>query len=91
MIKDPNFQLSLRSRFTQLSPTTKIARWKDDRLKLVNISKGLIEALQEAGFTIEKIESGPSNIAEKLGIDEYVAQIIFRETKKITSKTSLPL
>ena len=50
--------------------------------------KGLIEALQEAGFTIERIlESGPSNIAEKLGIDEYVAQIIFRETKKITSKT----
>jgi hypothetical protein len=23
-------------------------RWKDDRLKLVNISKGLIEALQDA-------------------------------------------
>jgi len=87
MVKDPNFQLSLRYQLTQLSPTTKIARWKDDRLKLVNISKGLIEALQDAGFTIEKIlESGPSNIAEKLGIDEYVAQIIFSETKKITSK-----
>jgi len=84
---DPNFQISLRSQFTQLSPSTKIARWKDDRLKLVNISKGLIEALQDAGFTIEKIlESEPSNIADKLGIDEYVAQIIFRETKKITSK-----
>jgi phosphoserine phosphatase len=87
IVKDPNFQLSLRSQFTQLSPITKIARWKDERLKLVNISKGLIEALQDAGFTIEKIiESGPSNIAERLGIDEYVAQIIFRETKKITSK-----
>ncbi|MGI0050435.1 MAG: hypothetical protein ACRD8K_01745 [Nitrososphaeraceae archaeon] len=55
MVKDSNFQLSLRSQFTQLSPSTKIARWKDDRLKLVNISKGLIEALQDAGFTIEKI------------------------------------
>jgi len=87
MVKDPNSQISLRSQFTQLSPSTKIARWKDDRLKLVNISKGLIEALQDAGFTIEKIlESEPSNIADKLGIDEYVAQIIFRETKKITSK-----
>ena len=62
MIKDPNFQLSLRSRFTQLSPTTKIARWKDDRLKLVNISKGLIEALQEAGFTIE------GDISERAGL-----------------------
>ena len=40
MVKDPNFQLSLRSQFTQLSPITKIARRKDERLKLVNISKG---------------------------------------------------
>ena len=56
-------------------------------MKPVDISKGLIETLQDAGFTIEKIlECGPSNIAEKLGIDEYVAQIIFRETKKIISK-----
>jgi hypothetical protein len=29
-------------------------RWKDDRLKLVNISKGLIEALQDAGFTMKR-------------------------------------
>jgi hypothetical protein len=40
MVKDPNFQLSLGYQLTQLSPTTKIARWEDDRLKLVNISKG---------------------------------------------------
>ena len=26
------------------------------------------------------LEHGPSQIAEKLGIDEYVAQIIFNET-----------
>jgi hypothetical protein len=54
MVKDPNFQLSLHSLITQLSPTTKIARWKDDRLKLVNISKGLVEALQDAGFTMKR-------------------------------------
>jgi hypothetical protein len=32
-----------------------IAKWKDQRIELVDISKGLIEILQDAGFTIEKI------------------------------------
>jgi hypothetical protein len=56
---------------------------KDERLELVEISKGLIEMLQNAGFTIEKIlENGPSHIAEILGIDVYVGEIIYHETKK---------
>jgi len=43
----------------------------------------LIEVLQNAGFTIEKIvNSEPSQIAEKLGIDPYIEKIIFKETKK---------
>ncbi len=64
-----------------------IAKKKDQRLELVDISKGLIEILQDAGFTVEKIlDDEPSNIAEKLGIDNYVAQIIFKETKKVVSK-----
>jgi hypothetical protein len=38
---------------------------KDERLELVEISKGLIDMLRSAGFTIEKIlENGPSHIAE---------------------------
>src|SRR5215207_8915050 len=60
-----------------------IAKWKDQRLELVEISKGLIEILQNAGFTIEKIlDDGPSYIAEILGIDVYVGEIIYNETKK---------
>jgi hypothetical protein len=56
---------------------------KDERLELVEISKGLIEMLQNAGFTIEKIlDNGPSHIAEILGIDVYVGEIIYHETKK---------
>jgi hypothetical protein len=56
---------------------------KDERLELVEISKGLIEILQNAGFTIEKIlDNGPSHIAETLGIDMYVGEIIYNETKK---------
>jgi hypothetical protein len=59
---------------------------RDERLELVDISKGLIEMLQNAGFTIEKIlDNGPSHIAEILGIDGYVCEIIYNETKKRTS------
>jgi hypothetical protein len=56
---------------------------KDERLELVEISKGLIEMLQTAGFTIEKIlDNGPFYIAEILGIDVYIGEIIYHETKK---------
>jgi hypothetical protein len=60
-----------------------IENTKDERLELVDISKGLIDILQNAGFTIEKIlDNGPSYIAEILGIDIYVDEIIYNETKK---------
>jgi MEDS: MEthanogen/methylotroph, DcmR Sensory domain len=55
-------------------------------IRLVEISKGLIEMLQSAGFTVEKIlEDEPSHIAETLGIDVYVGEIIYNETKKASS------
>jgi hypothetical protein len=51
---------------------------KDERLALVNIPKGLVESLNDAGFTIEIIlNSQPSDIAQILRLDEYVAQIIY--------------
>ena len=54
----------------------------DDRIEFINISKGLIELLNNSGFTIERIlNSYPSDIAKILGIDDYVAQIIYQETK----------
>ena len=56
---------------------------KDERLELLDIPKGLIDILQSADFTVEKIlEDEPSHIAEILGIDVYVAEIIYNETKK---------
>jgi hypothetical protein len=55
---------------------------KDERLSLVNIPKGLVESLNNAGFTIEIIlNSRPSDIAQILGIDDYVANILYQETK----------
>lgn len=66
------------------SPT--ITNVKDERLELIEISKGLIEVLQYTGFTVERIlENEPSHIVSILGIDDYVAQIIFSETKKATN------
>jgi hypothetical protein len=42
--------------------------------------------LQDAGFIVEKIlEDEPSPIAEILGIDVYVGEIIYNETKKASS------
>ena len=68
-----------------------IAKYKDQRLEFVEIPKGLIEILQNAGFTIEKIlDSEPSDIADKLGIDSYVAEIIHKETKKVVGSKINP-
>ena len=54
----------------------------DERLGFLNIPKGLVESLNNAGFTIEMIlNSKPADIAEILGIDDYVAQIIYQESK----------
>jgi hypothetical protein len=65
---------------------TNVENTKDERLELIEISKGLIEMLQSAGFTIEKIlDNSPSHIAEILGIDVYVGEIIYNETKKASS------
>jgi hypothetical protein len=66
---------------SQKSSSIKLAIRKDERLEYLNISKGLIELLQINDFTIERIlDYGPSKLAEILGIDNYVAQIIFKET-----------
>src|SRR5918995_6425279 len=87
IIKDSNLQLSESSPLSSSSSSIDIVdtgnKKKDERLELVKISKGLIEMLQSAGFTMEKIlENSPSHIAETLGIDVYVGEIIYNETKK---------
>ena len=79
-IKDSDLHVFLPSSLLLLE-APKIAIWKDVRLDYLDIPKGHVELLQTKGFTIEMIlDYGPSKIAEKLGIDDYVAQIIFNET-----------
>jgi hypothetical protein len=69
-----------------------LAKCKDQRLDFIEIPNGLIEVLQNTGFTVEKIlDSEPSDIAERLGIDPYIGKIIFQETEKTISKINLDL
>jgi len=80
-IKVSDLHLSLPPSLSLLLQAPKIAIWKDQRLDYLDIPKDLVELLQINNFTIEMIlEYGPSKIAENLGIDDYVAQIIFNET-----------
>jgi hypothetical protein len=66
---------------------SQIAIWKDERLDYLDIPKDLVEILQINGFTIEMIlDYGSSHIAEKLGIEVHVAQIIFNEATKRINK-----
>lgn len=84
--KDSNLQLSNTSSSSSSTNIADTVHKKDERLGLVEISKGLIEILHDAGFTVESIlENEPSHIAEILGIDAYVGEIIYNETKKVTS------
>jgi hypothetical protein len=93
IIKDSNLQLYLlpsssliQHQHQSLPSIMKIGIWKDERLEHLDIPKGLIELLQVNGLTVERIlEYGPSQIAEILGTDDHIAQIIFSETIKNTS------
>ena len=85
---DANLQIPLSSQSSLMNK----AEWKDERLELIDISTGLIEVLQDARFTIEKIlDSEPYDIAEKLGTDPYIGEIIFRETNKAITKINSDL
>ena len=95
-MKNKNNNLT-KTNYNNLTITSKvytfsnIAKWKNPRLELIEIPKGLIELLQNAGFTIEKIlDSEPSKIGEILGIDSYVGEIIYKETSKTISKINPP-
>lgn len=58
----------------------------------MNIATGLKDALLNAGMTIEKIvNSNPSIISNVLGVDQYVAKLIYEEAKKALTFESVLL
>jgi hypothetical protein len=54
-------------------------------IQLLELATGIKDSLTKAGFTTISIilSSTTTDISKKLGIDLYIAQIIFEEAKKI--------
>jgi hypothetical protein len=63
----------------------------DPSIQLLEIAPGLKDSLESAGYTLESIlSSEPNELASRLGIEPYVARIVFEEAKKIgNGKASL--
>lgn len=62
----------------------------DPSIQLLEIAPGLKNSLMEAGLSIQSIlNAGPSEVASLLGIESYVAKIIFDAAKKIVQENSL--
>jgi poly(3-hydroxyalkanoate) synthetase len=59
-------------------------------IQLLEIASGLKESLLKAGFTLDSISSeGPDAVSAALGIESYIAKIIYDEAKKITAESSV--
>jgi hypothetical protein len=59
-------------------------------IQLLEIASGLKESLLRAGFTVDSIiPEGPNAVSTALGIEPYIAKIIYDEAKKITTESSL--
>jgi hypothetical protein len=59
-------------------------------IHLLEIASGLKELLLSAGFTVDSIIlEGPDAISRQLGIEPYVAKIIYDEAKKVTAGSPL--
>jgi ERCC4-type nuclease len=58
----------------------------------MNIATGLKDALLKARMSIEKIlNSKPSRISNILGVDQYVAKLIYEEAKKAVTFESITI
>ncbi len=56
----------------------------------LEIASGLKESLLKAGLTVDSITSeGPNAVSTALGIEPYVAKIIYDEAKKTVVEGSL--
>ena len=55
----------------------------------LEIASGLKESLLKAGLTVDSITSeGPNAVSTALGIEPYVAKIIYDEAKKTVAEGS---
>ena len=62
-------------------------------IHLLQLADGVRDALINAGFSTIKsiLECTTSDLSNKIEVDQYIAQIIFEEAKRITSEmTKVP-
>jgi hypothetical protein len=60
--------------------------YKNDSIDVLDIADGLKELLRENKLTLDRlVQLTPSQLADILGIDGYVAKIIFESAKGKTS------
>ena len=65
-------------------------RDREAGIQHLELASGLKESLLKAGLTVESITSkGPDAISAALGIEVYVAKIVYDEAKKIVAEGSL--
>lgn len=65
-------------------------RKMESGIQHLEIASGLKESLLKAGLTVDSITSeGPDAVSTALGIEPYVAKIIYDEAKKITAESIL--
>jgi hypothetical protein len=60
---------------------------------LLQLADGVSDALINGGFSTMKsvLECTTSDLSNKIGVDQYVAQIIFEEAKRVRSEmTKVP-
>jgi hypothetical protein len=66
---------------------------RESDIQLLELAEGVKDTLVNAGFfTIKSIlECTTSNISSRLGVDQYIAQIILKEAKRNTTEmTKIP-
>jgi hypothetical protein len=61
---------------------------RESDIQLLELAEGVKDTLVNAGFfTIKSIlECTTSNISSRLGVDQYIAQIILKEAKGLQQK-----
>jgi tetrahydromethanopterin S-methyltransferase subunit A len=59
-------------------------KYMESDIQLLELASGIKDSLIKAGFTISGIlGSSTTEISKMLGVDSYIAQLIFEEAEKV--------
>jgi hypothetical protein len=65
----------------------------DSDVNLLELADGIKDVLDNAGFSTIKsiLECSTPDISNRIGVDQYVGQIIFEEAKRVTKEMTKEL